>query len=199
RSFPRRRRRQQRALVGAPAAAAQRRPAAVDEERGAGRQDGDGGARGGRRGGGGQHVPHRRRRGRRARRHRLPHLLLPQGHVPRVRRRRVRAQVRVDAAGERGQEGPGADRLRKLQRPRQARADRQVARSINVHTYVHRSAVPSIDRFFVFLLSSSPVSCSSVGRRNPTGTDPYREDRGPVEFPGPELRILLHCDFCSFF
>ena len=55
--------------------------------------------------------------------------------VPGVRRRRVHPQGGREAAGERGEEGPGPDRMPQLQRTRQARTDRQVANPI--HTQHH--------------------------------------------------------------
>jgi hypothetical protein len=56
---------------------------------------------------------------------RAPYIYL---QVPGVRRRRVHPKGGRDAAGERREEGRGPDRLPQLQRPRQARTDRQVAK-----------------------------------------------------------------------
>jgi hypothetical protein len=65
-----------------------------------------------------------------------------------MRRRRLHPQGGLDAAGERGEEGPGPDRLPKLQRPRQARPDRQVtlphARNSPTTIYITLNSVPSM-------------------------------------------------------
>jgi len=55
--------------------------------------------------------------------------------VPGMRRRRLHPQGGLDAAGERGEEGPGPDRLPQLQRPRQARADRQAVALAHANSF----------------------------------------------------------------